>query len=77
MDGTKTFAYVILDARQSPQEDTNYATHVKLTSIAAYLGVAILPEELIVQEDPKVAYHLAKLAVAVAEVGFIYQNLHQ
>ena len=70
MDGTKTFAYIILDAGQSPLEDADYATRVKLTSIAAYLGVATSPEEFVVQEDPKVAYHFAELAVAVAEVGF-------
>ena len=70
MDGTKTFAYVILDAGQSPQEDADYATRVKLTSIMAYSGVATSPEEFVVQEDPKVAYHLAELAVAVAEAGF-------
>ena len=70
MESTTSFAHVILDGGQSPRDDADYVTRVKLTSITMYSGKVTSPEEYIVQEDPKVAKHLAELAVAVAETGF-------
>ena len=70
MEGTTTMAYVIPDFGQRPQDDADYATRVKLSSIMVYDRKAASAEEYLVQEDPKVAKHLAELAVAVAEAGF-------
>ena len=65
-----SFVHVILDGRQSPKDDANYVTRIKLTSVTLYSAKMTSPKEYIVQEDPKVTKHLAKLAVAVAETGF-------
>lgn len=71
MEGTTTMAYVIPDFGQHPQDDADYATRVKLSSIMVFNDrKAASAEEYVVQEDPKVAKHLAELAVAVAEAGF-------
>jgi len=66
---TDHYAYVIVDGGQRPEEDADFATSVKKTSFFEDLGDNGHPEEYVIQEDPKVASHLAGLAVALAEAG--------
>ena len=66
---TDHYAYVIVDGGQRPEEDADFATSVKKTSFFEDLGDNEHPEYYVIQEDPKVASHLAGLAVALAEAG--------
>lgn len=61
--------YVILDDGQPAKDDADYATHVRKGSCAPK-GMPKNAEEYVIQEDPKVAYHLSKFCEAIAEAGF-------
>lgn len=61
-------AHVIINEKQDVANDAEFLACVRKTSIAA-LRNATTAEEYCIQEDPKVAFHLSKLAQALAECG--------
>jgi len=66
---TDSYVHVVLDCKQEAKDDADYATCVKKNSIMrdAHPKNA---EQYVVQEDPKVAFHLGKFCEALAEAGF-------
>jgi hypothetical protein len=69
LPGTKLLAHVILDGGQGPGNNVNFTTTVRKTSLAPYEEDPKNVEAMVVQMDPKVAFHLASLSRALAECG--------
>jgi hypothetical protein len=65
---TSSSVCVIIDESQAAEKDYECLACVRKTSVV-FVRKADTIEEYVVQEDPKVAYHLAKLAQALAECG--------
>jgi hypothetical protein len=60
--------HVVVDENQSETRDAEFLACVRKTSVAA-LRATSTAEEFCIQSDAKVAYHLSKLAQALAECG--------
>lgn len=68
MEPTCSSVHVIIDESQDPADDRDYLACVRKTSLSPWKA-ATTHEEMAIYEDEKVAYHLAKLAQALAECG--------
>lgn len=66
---TTSSVYVIINEKQGVDQDHGMGACVRKTSVAPIGGDPKSIEEFVVKEDPNVAYHLAKLAQALAECG--------
>jgi len=66
---TTSSVHIIIDKGQDPQDDAQYTVCVRKESVATYTENPSSVEELVIQEDPSVAFHLAALAQAVAQCG--------
>ena len=69
---TDLSVHVIPDVGQEPEDDAEFVTRVKKNSMAPMDDKppsAVSAEECAIQEDPKVAHHLAMLSEALAEAG--------
>jgi hypothetical protein len=65
---TPSSIHVIIDGAQDSSDDGSYLACVRKTSVSKWKE-AKTHEELAIYEDAKVAYHLSKLAQALAECG--------
>jgi hypothetical protein len=68
MPETANSIWVIIDESQEAEDDHESLACVRKTSVTFFCKPETI-EEYVVQEDPKVAYHLAKLSQALAECG--------